>query len=70
MKGNVPQIKGIEVGVDFLCSARSYDVILEVLLDDKKALDEYQNDPYHCEKVKTYMHAKSVASVSVDCVLD
>ena len=52
MKGNVPMLKGIEVGVDFLHSPRSYDVILEVLLDDVKSLNDYQNDEYHVSVVK------------------
>ena len=66
MQGNVPQLRGIEVGVDFLHSARSYDLILQVLLDDAAALDAYQNDPYHCEVVKKHMHAVCAASVAID----
>ena len=66
MQGNVPQLRGIEVGVDFLHSERSYDIILQVLLDDAKALEDYQNDPYHCSVVKTHMHAVREASVAVD----
>ena len=54
MKGNVPLLKNIEVGIDFLGSERSYDIILEVILEDKKALEDYQKDPYHCEVVKKY----------------
>ncbi|MBQ8917218.1 MAG: Dabb family protein, partial [Oscillospiraceae bacterium] len=49
MQGNVPLLRGIEVGVDFLHSVRSYDVIQQVLLDDAAALEGYQNDPYHCD---------------------
>ena len=33
MDGNVELLRGIEVGVDFLHSPRSYDIILQVLLD-------------------------------------
>lgn len=66
MKGKVDLIRDIEVGVDFLSSPRSYDVILTVTLDSKEALDMYQKDPYHCEYVKTYMHAVREASVAVD----
>ncbi len=66
MQGNVPQLRGIEVGVDFLHSERSYDVILQVLLDDAKALEDYQNDPYHCSVVKPHMHAVRESSVAVD----
>lgn len=66
MKGNVPMLKGIEVGVDFLHSPRSYDVILEVLLDDVKSLNDYQNDEYHVSVVKKHMHAVTKSSIAVD----
>ncbi len=69
MQGNVPQIREIEVGVDFLHSERSYDIILQVVLDDAKALEDYQNDPYHCSVVKTHMHAVREASIAVDYIL-
>lgn len=66
MQGNVPLLRSIEVGVDFLHSERSYDVILQVTLDDAAALEAYQNDPYHCEVVKKHMHAVRAASVAID----
>lgn len=66
MQGNVPMLRGIEVGTDFLGSARSFDVILQVILDDRQALDEYQVDEYHCSVVKKYMHAHVEKSVAID----
>ena len=66
MKGNVPMLRGIEVGVDCLHSARSYDVILMVLLDDMQALSDYQQDKYHVEVVKKHMHAVTKTSVAID----
>ena len=66
MKGNVPLIRDIEVGVDVLHSERSYDLILSVVLDDMKALEDYQNDPYHVNIVKTHMHKVRSASVAID----
>ncbi len=66
MKGNVPTLRDIEVGIDFLHSPRSYDIHLSVLLDDANALNEYQNDEYHCNVVKKHMHAVTASSVSVD----
>ena len=66
MKGNVPLIRDIEVGVDILHSERSYDLILSVVLDDMKALEEYQNDAYHVNIVKTHMHKVRSASVAID----
>ena len=70
MKDNVPMLRGIQVGVDFLHSERSYDIILEVLLDSKEDLDKYQNDPYHCNVVKTLMHEIREASVAIDYELE
>ena len=66
MKGNIPLIRDIEVGVNILPSERSYDLILSVVLDDMKALEDYQNDPYHVNVVKTHMHKVRSASVAVD----
>lgn len=66
MDGNVELLRGIEVGVDFLHSPRSYDIILQVLLDDEKALEEYQNDDYHCSVVKKHMHSVAESSVAID----
>lgn len=69
MKGRVPTIRDIFVGADFLHSERSYDIILEVEVDNKAALDEYQHDGYHCTVVKPYMHAVRESSVAVDVEL-
>ncbi|MBQ4602998.1 MAG: Dabb family protein, partial [Clostridia bacterium] len=55
--------------IDFLHSERSYDLILEVLLEDEAALESYQNDPYHCSVVKKHMHAVREASVAVDYIV-
>lgn len=66
MQGKVPQVKKLEVGCDFLHSPRSYDIALTVTVEDEKALDDYQKDPYHCAVVKTHMHAVREASVAAD----
>ena len=66
MEGNVPQLRGIEVGCDFLHSPRSYDIILQVTLDSADELDAYQNDEYHCSVVKKHMHAVAESSVAID----
>lgn len=66
MKSNVPLVRELEVGVDFLHSQRSYDVILQVVLDDEKALDAYQQDEYHCSVVKEHMHKVAQTSVAID----
>ena len=66
MVGQVEEIRDIEVGIDFLHSERSYDLILQVTLDDKTALDRYQAHPYHVGVVKKHMHAIRETSVAVD----
>ena len=66
MKDNVPMLRDIQVGVDILHSERSYDLYLSVVVDDMKALEEYQNHPYHVDVVKTHMHKVRTASVAVD----
>lgn len=66
MKGKVPEIKDIEVGVDFLHSERSYDIILQITLENEAALTDYQNDEYHCSVVKKHMHAVRTGSIAVD----
>ena len=66
MEKNVPTVRGIEVGIDELHSARSYDVMLTVLVDNFDALKEYQQDKYHCEVVKKHMHAVTKSSIAID----
>ncbi len=66
MKGKVPTVIDLEAGVDFLHSERSYDIILTVTLKDRDALEEYQQDPYHCEVIKKHMHKVRESSVAVD----
>ena len=66
MEGNVPLLRGIEVGCDFLHSPRSYDIILQVLLDSASDLAAYQEDEYHCSVVKEHMHEVAESSVAID----
>lgn len=66
MEGKVKEIIDIQVGVDFLKSERSYDIILQVTLKDKKSLEDYQNNEYHCSVVKKHMHAVRESSIAVD----
>lgn len=70
MDGKVDLLRGIEVGIDFLHSQRSYDIILQVLLDSKETLDAYQKDEYHCNVVKKHMHCAAESSVSIDYYMD
>ena len=67
MKGNVPMLQDIEVGVDFLHSARSYDIHLEVTLPDRDALDvRIRMIRITAAWSSKHMHAVAESSVSVD----
>lgn len=68
MQGNVELLRDIRVGIDILHSERSYDLILEVVLDDEQALEAYQQHPYHVQVVKKHMHAVCETSVAVDYI--
>ena len=70
MKGRVEAIRDIQVGVDYLHSDRSYDVVLELLVDSPEALEAYQRDPYHTGVVKPFVAELRSASAAVDYILD
>ena len=69
MEGRVPTVKKIYVGADYLRSPRSYDIILQVDLDSREALDTYQNDPYHVDVVKAHISRVASSVIALDCDL-
>lgn len=66
MQGKIEVIKELQVGIDFLRSERSYDVILEIIFESIEDMNAYQNHPYHLEIVKPFMRQAKKLSVSVD----
>ncbi len=70
MKDNIEYVRDVEVGIDFLHSPRSYDIMLSVYLDGPDYLDKYANHPYHVEKVKSYMATARTDSIAIDYELD
>lgn len=65
MDGRVKMMRSFEVHSDFLSSPRSYDVFLSCTLDDEAALEDYQNDPYHCE-IKAYIKEVAESVIALD----
>lgn len=47
LKDKVPQIRSLDIGVDLLRSARSYDVSLTARFDTMADLQAYQTHPEH-----------------------
>lgn len=66
MKERIPEVMQVEVRLDQLRSARSYDIMLAVTVPDWQALDEYQFDVYHCGVVKKFIFPVSKAVATID----
>lgn len=66
MKEEIDLFIDLQVGLDFLQSERSYDVVLEITFKDLETMNEYQKHPYHVNVVKPFMKEARIASVSVD----
>ena len=47
LNGKIEGLRHLEVGIDFLQSDASYDVVLYSELEDKAALEYYQAHPLH-----------------------
>lgn len=69
LKGNIEQIRDLEVGTDVLYSGRSYDVALVVTFEKKEDLPVYKSAPYHLG-VAEYVHSVIESSVSCDYEVD
>ena len=65
LEGNVPTLRGIEVGQDVLRSARSYDVALVTRFGSLADMEAYQAHPFH-QGVLAYMRGVVESSVAVD----
>ena len=65
LMGKVPTLRSLEVGLDFMQSARAYDLVLIATYDDRAGLDAYTAHPEH-KKVQAYIHSVREAVVSVD----
>ena len=66
MRGNVTMLRGMEVGIDFLASERSYDISLITTFDNLEDLADYHADPFHMTVVKEFMKGVVEKSVAVD----
>ena len=69
MKGKLNYFTDINVGIDFLGSERSYDIVLEMTFNTKEDMENYQKDDYHFNVIKPYMKSVRVGSVSVDYII-
>ncbi len=65
MKGKIPQLRFLEVGMDILRSERSYDIALITKFDSLSDLLAYQAHPVHVQ-VSGYITSIKESSIAVD----
>lgn len=65
MKGKIPELLDIEVGIDVVRSERSYDIALTTTFESLDAMNAYQVHPLHVE-VGKYMADVRESAVAVD----
>lgn len=65
LKGQIPEIRAMEVGVNVNPSERSYDAVLVSEFDSLEALKSYTVNPLH-QAVAEFCKSIRTGSVSVD----
>jgi hypothetical protein len=65
MRGKIPLLRHLEVGMDVLHSERSFDIALMIRFDSMEDLKAYQIHPIHLEVAK-YINSVKEASIAVD----
>ena len=65
MKGKIPPLRHIEVGIDLLHSERSYDLALVTTFDSLEDLQKYQIHPLH-QEVGKFIATVKESSIAVD----
>lgn len=65
LKGKIPEIRAMEVGINMNPSDRSYDAVLVSEFDSMEALRAYSENPLHVE-VSKFCSSIRTASASVD----
>ncbi|MDQ6982756.1 MAG: Dabb family protein [Mariprofundus sp.] len=65
LAGKIPGLLNIEVGIDFLESEQSADMVLYAELESRGALETYQSHPEH-QAVVPLVKAAAIARTVVD----
>lgn len=68
MEGKIPELKGLEVGVDVLHTERSYDLALITRFDSLEDMNTYQVHAYHVNEVLKYLKPMLESSKAVDFI--
>ena len=66
MEGKIPELKGLEVGLDVLHTERSYDLALITRFDSLEDMNTYQVHEFHVNEVLKYLKPMIESSKAVD----
>ncbi len=66
LNGKIDGLLKLEVGIDFLESEASYDVVLVSELESKEALSYYQDHPLHVKAATEVVKPAAISRVVVD----
>ena len=66
MRGKIPELRHLEVGIDVIRSERSYDLALVTRFDSLADLQAYQVHPWHAGEVLPHMKSVCSSIVAVD----
>jgi len=69
LRGKIPGLLHIEVGIDFLGSEQSADIVLIAELESSEALESYQTHPEH-QAVVPLVKSCAIARTVVDYEAD
>ena len=66
LKDNIDCIRDLQIGLDLLHTARSWDGVLIVTLDDLEALQVYADHPFHVPIKQAVARLADVATVDFE----
>lgn len=66
LNGKIEGLRHLEVGIDFLHSEASYDVVLYSELESKESLDYYQTHPLHVKAATEVVKPAATSRIVVD----
>jgi hypothetical protein len=66
MEGQIPELKGIEVGINQRDTPNSHDIALVTRFESWEDYDVYRAHPYHKDPVLKHMHAVAAGAAVAD----
>lgn len=69
MDGCSGLLKRMEVALDFIHASNSYDLLLEMVFEDREGQLKFQEFPEHV-KVRTLLGELKKKSIKVDCLME